>query len=331
MNNQEFDIDVLIAKCFADEASMEEKKFLEEWENRSEENKKYVLEGKKLLLISGMAEFVNPEKAWHQFNKKLSKGRIEHLPVIRSSRNYRYVSAAAAILLIVIVSAGLIYFYKNPAASKSAFIAASNESLKDTLPDGSSVFLNKGSELRYVENSEKHFREIHLKGEGFFKVLHNSEMPFVIYVHGVNVQDIGTSFNVKENKDGAVVYVQEGIVQLYTDSLQGITLREGETGRFSVKLNSFIKETTNKCNNAIAYMTHKFEFNETDLSEVIAELNEVYHTNIILGNDSLGTCTITVRFVEENIDTMLDVIAETLNLNINKKNGEMILDGEKCK
>ena len=66
-----------------------------------------------------------------------------------------------------------------------------------TLPDGTMVWLNAGSRLSYGKNYNTATREVNLTGEAFFDVAHNTQKPFLIHTARIDVQVLGTSFNVK--------------------------------------------------------------------------------------------------------------------------------------
>ena len=65
------------------------------------------------------------------------------------------------------------------------------------MPDGTQVWLNVGSNIKYDENYGKENREITLTGEAFFDVVHNEKKPFIIHTPKMNVKVLGTVFNVK--------------------------------------------------------------------------------------------------------------------------------------
>lgn len=66
-----------------------------------------------------------------------------------------------------------------------------------TLPDGTGVWLNARSELRYSTSYNKEHREVHLQGEGFFEVAKEAARPFVVHTQAFSVEATGTRFNVE--------------------------------------------------------------------------------------------------------------------------------------
>jgi ferric-dicitrate binding protein FerR (iron transport regulator) len=65
------------------------------------------------------------------------------------------------------------------------------------LPDGTEVWLNSGSKLRYQDDFNKAFREVELEGEGFFDVVKDAHHPFIVHTDGIDIKVLGTTFNIK--------------------------------------------------------------------------------------------------------------------------------------
>ncbi len=98
-------------------------------------------------------------------------------------------------MLLVAAIGGLTYFI------------ASNGKQRKPVPDGSIVVLNKHGSLTYPTRFDEKERKVKLTGEGFFTVTHNMHQPFVVECNDVNVQVVGTSFNVKSSVGGTEIIV----------------------------------------------------------------------------------------------------------------------------
>ena len=123
----------------------------------------------------------------------------------------------------------------------------------------------------------------------------------------IYVKDIGTKFTVEANTpDSVYVSVTEGEVLFYSDSNTGINLKMSQSGYYLSKNNKFYKET----------MRGNFQFKGTTLSEVINQLNTFYGQQIELKDKSVQDLPITVTFTKEDLSTILDVVAITLNLKV---------------
>jgi len=111
--------------------------------------------------------------------------------------NYRI---AASILLLCALSS-LVYFLLRPAApvqeTFTTLRTLNGEIRKLTLPDSSVIWLNAQSRIRIPSSFDKNIRQVYLdEGEAFFEVKHNSHKPFRVITTPLQVQVLGTSFNI---------------------------------------------------------------------------------------------------------------------------------------
>jgi ferric-dicitrate binding protein FerR (iron transport regulator) len=190
--------------------------------------------------------------------------------------------------------------------------------------------MNKNAEITYEIKDGK--REVKLKGEAFFEVVHNEAEPFVISVDEVLIKDIGTAFNVKAipGSDIVEVAVESGEVQFYSESSQGLLLVKGEKATYNKTTKEFIKQTIQPTDNTMSYRSRIFHFSNASLNEVVDAINLVYDSNIKLGNERLGECRLSVDFNNENIDVLVSIIAETLDLEVENRTDSILLKGEAC-
>jgi transmembrane sensor len=321
------DIDDLIGKVLANEATLEEQIHVRDWTCLNDANQKYFNQIKAIFDRAAANQVqlqFDADAAWMRVkgelkNHKASK-QIALLPALR-------IAAGVIILLSIGVYA---YRWFNQPVQTFAVIADAAV-VSDTLPDGSSAFLNKKSTLTYEYNPRDKKRKVKLKGESFFEVKHEEEKPFIIETEEVLVEDIGTAFNVKAypESDTVVVIVQSGEVQIYTLKNPGLNLKAGETGIYSKSQKAFSK-IVKADTNALAYKSGVFSFNNSDLRSLITKINEVYDAHIVLSKEELAHCHITVSFNNEKLDTVIEIITETLNLTATRKENEILLDGAGC-
>ena len=326
------DIDDLIGKVLAGEASAEEQIQLQNWIRDSAANLKY-FEQIKTIFEKASANQVqlqfDADAAWRRVKGKLSNQKRAKQVWFKTPQFARALRIAAGLVLILTGGLATYKWYAQPIETFA--VVSDTVVVSDTLPDGSAAFLNKKSSLSYEYNPREKKRKVKLTGESFFEVKHEEEKPFIIEAEEVLVQDLGTAFNVKAypNSDTVEVIVKSGEVQIYTLKNRGLHLGAGETGIYSKRSREFSK-LVKADTNALAYKTGVFSFNKTDLGSIIDKINEVYDAHIILGNEKLAKCQITVNFNNEKLDTVIEVIAETLTLTVTKKDKEILLDGTGC-
>lgn len=317
-------IDALIAKFLAGETSGEEAATLKKWRERSPENEVYFEENKKLLVSIAAVQTkhsVDVDLAWQQVSEKITDGTS----VISLNRRRVYLQIAASLLLLACLGL-IISWFLNAQPAAPLLVKAGKTSIEKVLPDGSKAFINRNSEISYSENKNGE-REIALKGEAFFEVVHNEKQAFVIHVGGVMVKDIGTAFNVKENSENKTVevFVESGEVSFFSEHNTGIILRKGEKAVYDNATQQFTKIELEGSENTGSFRTKVFEFSNSRLADVIAQLNSVYGANIRLNDPSIGDRQLSVVFNNEELPEILNIIAETLDLEAEHTAGVIVL------
>ncbi len=315
-------IDALIAKLGAGEASPEEVAFIEAWRKSSAQNENYFHDTVKLNKAIGdsLITAVDVDAAWRKLDQRISgEAKVIHL---HSRRLYARIAAS----LILLACLGLIIRWFFGQANETSLSYKSGSALTEqVLPDGSKVFMNRNTEISYVTNRQGQ-REVKLKGEAFFEVVHDENKPFVVNVEEVMIKDIGTAFNVKENlQDKSIdVLVESGEVQFFSGHDPGISLKEGEKASYNLVTKQFTRSHVSPSENTLSYKSKIFEFRETRLRDVVTQLNEAYGCKIMLANDAIGEQHLSVVFNNENPDLIINIIAETLDLDVEKR-GDSVL------
>ncbi len=322
-------IDALVAKMLAGEASSTEIAEVEAWAALSPSNRAFVADALKILAhTAAMSSDFQPDvdAAWQKVNAKITnEARVIELP----KRNQVW-SIAAAILLLTALTVIIKMAWSDSPATIETVVASTTEQTK-TLTDGSVVRLSKQSELRF-KAGEKGERIAELKGEADFTVVHDDLHPFVVVTEGVMVRDIGTVFHVKaiEGSEIVEVAVTEGEVHFYVTENSGINLTKGEAAIYNKRTKTFERLTPAATEVNSSASAKLLEFNETPLSEVIHRIELMYACDIVLANPALKDCKLTVTFQEEQLENILDVIAETLELSIEQKGLQFIISGKVC-
>lgn len=325
-------IDDLIARVLAEEATETERLALQSWVNASEENKIYFESSKDLFSqIEGLKTLhkVDTAKAWDKLNARIeSEKDAKVLPLFGRT----FVRVAASLILLASLAVLTVYVLGNN-GEEPVMMASTNTLVKQKLPDGSAVVLNKNSELTY-EFNKFGTREVKLKGEAYFDVVHKEEEPFIISIGSIVIKDIGTSFNVKaiDGTDTIEVYVESGEVQFYyrNNENSGLKLVKGEKAIYKRSRGQFYKLIPDVNENITSYKSKVFRFKDAALKDVIEQINAVYGSDLQLSNEILGQCRLSVYFDQEDLEVIISVIAETLDLQVERSGNSILLKGEPC-
>lgn len=176
-----------------------------------------------------------------------------------------------------------------------------------TLPDRTKVWINANSTIEYSQLDTKQ-RRVTLTGEAFFKVTENKTKPFIVNVHGLEVEVLGTSFNVKAREYSDIIETSlvEGHVKLRSSYLsQDYYLKPNEKAVFSKKNSMMqIMHTDNDCETA--WMYNRLKFSSEKFTDVLARLEEWYGVKIINTCPDIANDLISGTFKEEKIENALE-------------------------
>ena len=249
-----------------------------------------------------------------------------------AGRSLLYYSYRIAAVLVVGVMLTFSWIYVTRVAGMEK-VVAENEPVEVILEDGTEVIVNRHSRLRYRRKSDQQERKVYLSGEAWFEVTRDTTMPFVIDAGAALVEVLGTSFNVNAYKENPTVEitVESGLVAMSAkqDQQDLIVMKAGSGGSYN-KLQRELKLIPSSDPNNISWKTRELYFEGSTLREVADLLNRVYGVNIVIMNQELASCPITVTFTDQTIEAILNVLEITLDLQVTRIGDEIRLDGEGC-
>ena len=327
MPDQYTNIDDLLAKRLAGEAGPEEEQTIDTWLRATPANRQY-FEGLQRLWQQARP-ITAPRTVDMAAALQKVKGQLHPQPLLRA-RTIRlrvWLPAAAAALALFIAA---LWFLRSPSPLPPVSIAATTTTLTDTLPDGSVVVLNRHSGLRISENFNRKERRMRLSGEAYFQVAPDAARVFVIEVAQLEVQVVGTEFNVDSRSEpGRVtVTVTTGRVQLRA-AAQTELLQAGQQAVYDSATGQIIRLAASRPN-TLAYKNRRFRFDSTPLRDVVRQLSDAYGIDISLKNKALENCPLSVAFPDRPLEEVLNVIAESFDLTVERSAGKAVLDGSGC-
>ncbi len=200
-----------------------------------------------------------------------------------------------------------------------------------SLPDGSTVVLNRQSKIRYADNFEKE-RIVYLSGEAFFDVKPHAGQSFVVQANLSKTKVVGTSFIIKSYK--AEVYDEINVVsgKVSFDQIKGkgneILILAGNKGTLK---EDRIEQSVIKDANYNSWLTEKIVFKNTKLAEVFRVLEEHYNVSMTAQNPKILNCEFTGEFEKSNINEILEVLSISFNLSFNQESKNYVLSGKGCR
>ena len=316
----------LVARYLAEECNDDEKQQVMEW---SRQNPDLMEEFVHLWQQIPSDEF-NPdvELALQKVNRRIDPRRGKNPRRLFLLIGGVAAAAVAAVFILVNVIGG--QSHNTSGGSDTASLLTLNTGIKETiehqLPDGSKVWLNQSSEIRYPETFTGNTREIYLEGEAFFDIAPDASKPFIIHANNTQTRVVGTSFGIRAFKDDAevVVTVSTGIINFSTEGKSGhIELKQGEQGICSTDEKK-LEKNANPDPNLLAWKTKVLIFNQSPLTEVAKVIEDVYHIPVSV-DSTVANMQITSTFDQLSLDEVLQIVEMTLSVRVESGEGGILI------
>lgn len=213
------------------------------------------------------------------------------------------------------------------------------------LPDGSTVRLQPGAELRYPARFSPRQREVYLTGRAFFDVTRQPDQSFLVHANGLITKVVGTSFLVSADTRSpqVVVTVRTGKVSVFPASELTKTQQSGAYVPRSLLLTPNQRATFDRADErlrkdlveapvllATPPRATGFTFDETPVAEVFRTLEAAYGVPIVFDGETLKHCRLTVALGDEPLFEKLDVVCRTIGARYERVETQVVVSGRGC-
>lgn len=324
----------LIANVLDGAASKKEKEQLALWRSSSVENEFIysTLKNERVFTQKENREFVVPdkEKVWNELMQKL--------PVRKTVAAYslKQMIAVAAMVAVVFLTAGyamsaIITDDDKYADIYTTIIAPEGQKTKTILPDGTEVWLNSGSSITYSGSFAEDNRNISMAGEAYFEVTKNREMPFNLNIEDeVSLTVLGTSFNVKNNKQTIEVALNRGSVKLVDqDSNESLAILNNMEKAIIEKRNDELYCLVTKITdyNYNIWSLDELKFENASFDEIIRKLEIRYGMTISYSNINTDE-RYWMIIQNESLDEILQVLRKIVPITYSINDKHVIIEGK---
>ena len=318
----------LFIRYFNGEMSPQEKKELFQKLQQSPEDKKVFAGMQNAWALSSLSIPVNHKLAAFklaQFKKNEKKRYF--VKYIRPVLGY----AAAVVVAVAATWAVLTQFEtsltKEAIAGYEEFSTPAGQRAKMTLYDGTVVWLNASSTLKYPNRFSDDVRRVELDGEAYFEVKHNKKVPFIVSTEKMNIRVLGTKFNVFAYKGKAdfTTTLVEGSVRISdnNDASRTMLLKPSETAE--LRGNKLFK-TTYKNENLLLWRTGIYSFDDVTFSEMVKKLELYYDVTIHVNNNELIKNKFTAKFRQrDGIESVLRTLQKAYSFRFEKDEEKNII------
>lgn len=308
----------VLAKYLCNEADEREIKEVETWMNESSGNRRWVEQMRKSMdfvpkrYVRGM---FSADEAWKRVSARISTSAPK---IIRMSP-LRIWSMAAAVVVLLIVGVFTARWISSSVHETVEWHTA-DAGLTVYLPDSTEVMLAANSSLRYDGKSfGKKDRRVEMGGKAFFKVRRDTTRQFVVSMRSTNVKVLGTAFQIDNDEHATSVMVEHGKVSFSANGQEGeLILTAGMVARYDEATRSLRMRGYGDVND-MSWATGVLKFRSVPLKDVVAKLNAYYGVQLAL-DDDIADRRLTATFDNMKLIDVLDVINETLGVNLQTKN-----------
>lgn len=279
--------------------------------------------------------FANEVNLKNEWNRLLGSIQKENKPVGKTRIIGKYLQIAAGYAAAVLVGAALVFVFTHTRTlpeqvQGGSFIVQTDNSDRSftQLPDGSRIWLNKGTKIEYNQQFGIRNRDVLLNGEAYFEVAKNKELAFVVKTKSIDVTALGTSFNVNAYDDE-----NEVTTTLYTGK---VNVQSTLTG-YKTILNPFEVAVFSKTKDKITtyvftgpekpvWMEPEFRFDMLPLIDITKQLERNYNVVFVYRNQKIKHLKFSGTFDrDEKLDEILRVIKINTNIDYAIKNDSVII------
>ncbi len=268
------------------------------------------------------------EGAWAKAGKSL-----------RPSRRFLMAVIAAAAVVVAVVG-GWAVLGRAPAWREVSTAVGHRTVVR--LRDGTQITLAPKSRLRYTADYGKAQRDVYLDGEAYFQVTLDTRHPFRVHTARSITEDLGTAFVVRAyvEQPTTEVVVAEGRVALWRadtsrtsaalearpDARPGLVLAARDLGRLDADGGVTLRRGIDVARQ-LAWTSGVLAFDGAPLRDVVLTLGRWYNVDVHLesADSALGARRLTATFTNESIDRVVERIALTLGLRVERGPGSVVV------
>jgi len=208
------------------------------------------------------------------------------------------IAAAAALLLSLILGVHVLW------PQSGHYVAAHGAPRNFELPDGTVVHLNAESALS-VRFGPLHRRVELSRGQASFTIAHDRR-PFAVHAAGLQIQDIGTTFDVSLQREQARIGVTEGRVQIFSDADEGrllADLRAGQSARVDYRDHA-VNVSHEDVDTMTAWWKRRIVFHDEPLRDVADRFNRLNSVRLQVDDEAAGALRLTGNLSADDLDSL---------------------------
>ncbi len=199
--------------------------------------------------------------------------------------------------------------------------------VKKKLPDGSSVWLNANSSIKFAENFNEDTRDLFLSGEAYFDVAHDESKPFIVHTGTVVTKVLGTAFDINSyDQNKLSITVSRGKVSVADGNTKLALLTRHKQLNYDVKTKNIEKLTVNSTL-ATSWTTGELVFDNVTLIEASKIISNWYNVKFVFNDPKIEDTKFVISFKNTaEITQVLDILGKLNHFTYTLKNNQVNID-----
>ncbi len=196
------------------------------------------------------------------------------------------------------------------------------------LDDGTKVWLNENSKLRYPIEFNGKERNVYLEGEAYLEVAHNKEKPFIVNLKSsMTIQVLGTSFNINSSKTTHDIQTTlvEGSVKICKANSEIVILKPGYQADFDIESDK-LNVTKVRTELFVAWKDGDYLFKDKRLEDVMHEVSKRFDVKVLFNGQGVRDLRFSGSFNKANdLSSILEMFESINKINISRKKGNIVI------
>lgn len=296
------------------------------------------------LTADGFTDKESVEKSLEVLNKKL-----EQANKVKKLNRWRLAGVAASVIFLISIGimGWLNYIGKPGAMQIVSTTARSKTSL--VLPDGSKVWINEKTELRFNNDFGRENREVYLDGEAYFEVVKNKHKPFLVHTKNMVVKVLGTEFNVRaykneystettlikgrvevqvNRKEGEKVVLHPSeklVLKNEQHSASGTVAKKAAEATPEIAISKVLPNAVDSGFLETQWLKDKIHFDQQPLKAIIPMLEKWYGVRILLTSPAVGEMRFSGKIDKETLGEVLESFKLSGGIRYQMENDSIII------
>lgn len=277
------------------------------------------------LIAEGFTDREAVEQSLEALNRKL-----EGANKVKKLNRWRLTGIAASVIFLIGIGLLGMHYYKGSPGAMQVVATTGKSKTALVLPDGSKVWLNEQTELRFSNELGREQREVYLDGEAFFDIVKDKHRPFLVHTKDMDVRVLGTAFNVRayktehssettlirgrvevlfrqKDREKVILHPSEKLVIKNNDKQSGAVVAKNEKEEMpDIVVSKVLPNVIDSGLLETQWLKTLIHFEHQPLKIIVPMLEKWYGVKILLASPSLGAMRFSGKIDKEPLEEVLE-------------------------